>query len=218
MPIGLATRRGAKGRAAALAAGVALLCLAPAPRAWAEDAAGPAPRDEVHGISLAETMAWLEEEVEAHGRFLVEYRSDRFALRAWFAYRLVPQPAGSCRMSVELRITTQDDRPRTPEAGTADGPQSVTGLFHLRDVRLDGVVVRAWPGDPRVRALAPAGGGPVRCVKIPLQGSASRATTATEPGMQYEYDGGDVCLADAGAADRVARGVRHAARLCGARP
>jgi hypothetical protein len=206
-------RRGVHG----LALLVALAVASPGP-ARADDAARGASASGAPGLSLQETLAWLEEEVEAHGRFQVEYRGERLVLRAGFDYRLLVQPAGSCTLSVELRITNLDDPARVPDPAHPGGSQGVVGVFHLRDVQVAGVGVRPWPQDRRVHAVTTAPGGSVRCVRIPLQRDASRSTTATEPGMEYEYASGDLCLADAAAAERVAQGIRHAARLCGARP
>ena len=199
-----------RGRPLAL---IAALILAPFPvRVPADDASSGAPAP---GLSLPEALAWLEEEVEAHGRFHVEYRSEKLVLRAAFAYRLVPEPAGPCTVAVELRITSLDDG--APQAHPG-GPEGVVGTFRLESVRLAGVAVRAWPDDPKVRAVPAVPGAHVRCIQIPLQRSASRTTTATEPGMLYEYESGELCLADAGAAERVARGIRYVSGLCGARP
>jgi hypothetical protein len=198
---------------AALLAVVAALLVAPAPARFLADEARPvAPPP---GLSVSEALAWLEEEVEAHGRFDLEYRSERLVLRAAFAYRLVPEPAGPCTVAVELKITSLDDAAPSAHPGVPDG---VVGVFRLESVRLAGVAVRPWPDDPKVRAVPPTPGARVRCVQIPLQRNASRSTTATDPGMRYEYESGEVCLADPAAAERVARGIRYVARLCGARP
>jgi hypothetical protein len=190
----------------------ALLAATPPVRTVAGE---PPPGTPPPGLSVSEALAWLEEEVEAHGRFHVEYRSERLVLRAAFAYRLVPEPSGPCTVAVELRITSLDDGAASAHPG---GQEGVVGVFRLESVRLAGVAVRAWPDDPKVRAVPEAPGAGVRCVQIPLQRSASRSITATDPGMRYEYESGELCLADPAAAERVARGIRYVARLCGARP
>jgi hypothetical protein len=197
---------------------VALLATGWAGRASPADREAPTPWTLASGLPLPDVLTWLQEEVEAYGKFHVEYRGERVVVRARFVYRLIPQARESCTVSVRLEVTTLGDDLLPADPSLATGHESMTGTFHLGDVRIDAISLRRWPESPRVHAFSGGMGTPVSCVRVPLRRDARRSTSATDPGLEYEYESGEICLTDAGAAERVARGMRHVARLCGARP